>query len=321
MQKYNNNYVLKTGIGLQDVDKLKNSTYFKQESERYLKGEITLDEFDKIITTYYKEKPSIDRSEEADKISIRIAQIISDDCFSFSVGQLLSIHKELFDGVFTHAGQLRDYNFSKSEWVLNGESVVYGDFKQIKTMLEYDFNLERQFKYNNLTINEKIEHLAFFIANLWQIHPFEEGNTRTTAVFVIKYLRSLGFDITNDTFAKNAWYFRNALVRANYNNFKKNIYEDNSFLIKFLHNLLLGEKNDLSNRELHILSNNKNNNRNHIILSLIKENPKITTIEIANKTGVSVRTIKNVLKALVDSMMIERINGKRFGYWNIIDKK
>ena len=221
MQKYNNNYVLETGIGLQDVDKLKNSTYFKQESERYLKGEITLDEFDKIITTYYKEKPSIDRSEEADKISIRIAQIISDDCFSFSVGQLLSIHKELFDGVFTHSGQLRDYNFSKSEWVLNGESVVYGDFKQIKTMLEYDFNLERQFKYNNLTINEKIEHLAFFIANLWQIHPFEEGNTRTTAVFVIKYLRSLGFDITNDTFAKNAWYFRNALVRAIYNNFKK----------------------------------------------------------------------------------------------------
>ena len=318
MSKYSNKYILETGIGLQDVDKLQNSTYFKQESERYLRGEITLDEFDNIITTYYKDKPSDNRSEEADKISIRIAQIISNDYFSFTVSQLLSIHKELFDGVYSHAGQLRDYNFTKNEWVLDGESVIYGDCKQIEALLQYDFNVEKQFKYNNLTINEKIEHFATFIANLWQIHPFEEGNTRTTAVFVIKYLRSLGFDITNDTFAKNSWYFRNALVRANYNNFNKEIYEDSSFLIKFLRNLLLGENNELSNREIHVATKKTNiSTKESVIISLIKENPKITTNEIAIKTGVSLRTIKNAIKVLSNAKVIERVDGKRYGYWKI----
>ena len=206
--KYSSKYLIETGIGLQDVDGLKNSLYFLSQADRYVKGEISLDELDKIISSYYENKPNEDeRTEEADIVSNRIAQIISDDSFTFTVGQLVSIHKRLFEGVFGHAGKLRDYNFIKKEWVLDGRSVIYGDYHELKNTLEYDFETERNFKYADLSDDKVIEHLATFISNLWQIHAFQEGNTRTTAVFFIKYLRSLGYDITNDVFAKNAWYF------------------------------------------------------------------------------------------------------------------
>ena len=245
-----NKYIIETGIGLQDVDRLKNSTYFINETSKYLKGEISLEDLDNIITSYYQNKPVMeDRSDEADKIAIRIAKIISEDSFTFTVGQLLSIHKQLFEGILENAGKLRTYNFSKKEWVLDGASVTYGDFRELETTLQYDFEQEKKYQYRNLSIDEIINHLAIFVSNLWQIHVFEEGNTRTTAVFFIKYLRNLGFDVTNDTFAKNAWYFRNALVRANYTNVTKSIYEDRSYLVKFLRNLLLGENNLLNNKE------------------------------------------------------------------------
>ena len=188
--KYSNKYVIETGIGLQDVDGLKNSSYFANESEKYIRGEITLDELEEIISSYYKSKPDEEeRNEEADIVSIRIAKILSDDSFTFSVGQLVSIHKQLFEGVFHHAGKLRTYNFIKKEWVLDGASVWYGDYRELETALQYDFDLEKHFSYFGLSIDEIIEHLSIFISNLWQIHAFEEGNTRTTAVFVIKYLR------------------------------------------------------------------------------------------------------------------------------------
>ena len=233
--KYSNKYIIETGIGLQDVDGLKNSTYFINESEKYIRGEITLDELEEVITSYYKSRPEEkDRTEEADIVSTRIAKIISDDSFSFTVGQLISIHKQLFEGVFTHAGKLRTYNFTKKEWVLDGASVLYSDYRLIETTLQYDFDTEKRFNYTHLSTDEIIDHLAIFISNIWQIHAFEEGNTRTTAVFTIKYLRSLGYDVTNDSFAKNAWYFRNALVRANYKHLRKGIYEDRTFIIMFL---------------------------------------------------------------------------------------
>lgn len=318
---YSNRYAIETGIGLQDVDKLKNSSYFLSESSRYIKGEITLDELDEIVTSYYKSKPSSeDRTEEADKIAVRIAKIISEDSFTFSVGQLLTIHRELFQGVLNHPGELRTYNFTKKEWVLDGASVTYGDYRELEMTLLYDFEQEKKYKYNALTIDETIEHLAIFIANLWQIHVFEEGNTRTTAVFFIKYLRSLGFDVNNDIFAKNAWYFRNALVRANYNNISKGIFEDRSYLIKFLRNLILNEKNELKNRELHVFPS-KNSGlqpRESKILSLIRNNPYVKSEELARELGVSLRTTKSVLKAMADQKLIKRVNGKRYGHWEII---
>ena len=318
--KYSNKYILETGIGLQDVDKLKNSNYFLCESEKYIKGEISLEELDATINSYYAHKAGEEeRNEEADKVSIRIAQIIADDSFTFTVGQLLSIHKRLFDGLLYKPGTLRTYNFTKKEWVLDGASVTYGDFRELEMTLQYDFDQERNYRYNNLSKKEIIAHLASFIANLWQIHPFEEGNTRTAAVFFIKYLRSLGFDVTNDTFAKNSWYFRNSLVRANYTNINKGIYEDKTFLIKFLENLLDGKHNQLKNRELHINEDKLTDisSRESRIVDLIKSNPNITVETIAENLEVSSRTIKSVLKSMQDKGIIKRENGKKYGYWKI----
>ncbi len=319
--KYSNKYVIETGIGLQDVDNLKNSSYFLDESERYIRGEISLSELEDIITTYYKNKPEEEnRSEEADVIAVRIAKIISDDSFSFTVGQLISIHKQLFDGVLAHAGKLRTYNFIKKEWVLDGASVWYGDYRELETALQYDFDLEKRFRYSGLSIDEIIDHLSIFISNLWQIHAFEEGNTRTTAVFVIKYLRTLGFDVTNDTFAKNAWYFRNSLVRANYKHLRKGIYEDRSYLIKFLRNLLLNENNPLKNKELHInvAQHKDGDSKESRIVRIIADNPNIKAEEIASILGVSLRTVKSLIAVLVKNGTIIRVGGKKFGHWEVV---
>ena len=318
--KYSNKYIIETGMGLQDVDGLKNSTYFINESEKYVRGEITLDELEEVINSYYKNKPEEkERTEEADIVSARIAKLISDDSFSFTVGQLISIHKQLFDGVFNHAGKLRTYNFSKKEWVLDGASVLYSDYRLIETTLQYDFETERKFDYSHLSDNELIDHLSIFISNIWQIHAFEEGNTRTTAVFVIKYLRSLGYDVTNDVFAKNAWYFRNSLVRANYKHFRKGVFEDRTFIIKFLRNLLLNENNQLHNRDLHIspIQLPQEESREARILSIMKNNPSIKLDEIAQELNVSLRTIKNAVKALTKEQKVERLGGKKMGYWNV----
>lgn len=164
----------------------------------------------------------------------------------------MSIHKKLFTGIYGHAGTIRDYNITKKEWVLDGATVLYGSASELRATLEYDFSEEKKFSYKNLTMDEIIHHLAIFVSRLWQIHIFGEGNTRTTAVFFIKYLRALGFDVTNDIFAENAWYFRNALVRANYNDLKNGVYETTEYLEVFLRNLLLDERNELHNRTMHI---------------------------------------------------------------------
>lgn len=318
--KYSKKYLIETGAGLQDVDNLKNSSYFKSETERYIRGEITLEELEEIISSYYKNKPEeADRTEEADVIAVRIAKILSDDSFSFTVGQLMSIHKQLFGGIYSHAGRFRTYNFIKKEWVLDGASVWYGDYRELEATLQYDFNVEKKYYYGGLSMDDILDHLAIFISNLWQIHAFEEGNTRTTAVFVIKYMRSLGFDVTNDTFAKNACYFRNALVRANYNNLSKGVHIDRSFLILFLRNLILHENNKLENRDLHIHAPQikAEGSREGRILHLIRNNPKITIEELTLHLGVSERTVKNVLKSLEDEGLVERVNGKKLGYWEI----
>ena len=319
--KYSNKYIIETGIGLQDVDGLKNSSYFLNETNRYIKGEISLDELDQIITSYYQNKSdNKERSEEADKVSIRIAKIIAEDSFSFTVGQLLTIHRTLFKDILDGPGQVRSFNFVKKEWVLDGASVTYGDYRELENTLQYDFEQEKKYRYDNLSLDEIIEHLAIFVSNLWQIHAFEEGNTRTTAVFFIKYLRSLGFDVTNDIFAKYAWYFRNSLVRANYTNVSIGIYEDRSYLVKFLRNLLLNEKNELKNRDLHIskIESSGANSREFKLIALIKEKENIKADELAKALGVSLRTVKNVIKSLEDNKTLVRVNGKRYGYWKVL---
>lgn len=303
---------------MQDVDHLKNSGYFSNEAKRYIQGEITLDELGERIETYYQAKPNEEeRTEEADKVAVRISKLISEDAFTFTVGQLISIHKYLFEGIYENAGRIRDYNFTKEEWILNNASVTYGDYRQLKDTLNYDFESEKYYDYKKLSIDETINHLAVFIANLWQNHIFEEGNTRTTAVFVIKYLRSLGFDVTNDMFAKNAWYFRNALVRANYSNIQKGIYEDRTYLIMFLRNLLLNEKNTLNNKDLCITDQSDSHpvSNQSRVQELMEKNPRVKLDEISDELNVSLRTVKSLVASLKQEQKIERIGGRKTGYW------
>lgn len=243
-----------TAIGLQAVDRLETSAYLQKTAKDSIDGKISVTEANQLITDYYAESPKHDsgRTREADLVSARIAAILSEDAFVFSVPQYLSIHGRLFEGIYDHAGKVRDFNISKKEWVLNGESVIYGNAQNLTDMLAYDIREEKNYRYSP-DIYQVIPHLAAFVSNLWQIHAFAEGNTRTTAVFFIKYLHSMGFPVTNDIFAENAWYFRNALVRANYSDWSKGIRSTTAYLELFLKNLLAGERNELKNRYLHIL--------------------------------------------------------------------
>ena len=254
--KAHKGYAWSTAIGLQAVDGLQPSQYLIDTAIQNIEGKITMKEAQSLIDSYYEESPAHlsddERTEEADKVSARIAEILSETAFSFSPNEYISIHRKLFQGIYKHAGKMRDYNITKKEWVLDGATVMYGSASELRATLEYDFSQEKDFSYRGLSMDEIIHHLAVFVSRLWQIHIFGEGNTRTTAVFFIKYLRTLGFSATNDIFAENAWYFRNALVRANYTNLQKGIYETTEYLEAFLRNMLLNEKNELHNRNLHI---------------------------------------------------------------------
>ncbi|SDB03757.1 Winged helix-turn-helix DNA-binding [Ruminococcaceae bacterium FB2012] len=322
-------------IGLQDVDGLKPSEYLYETARKNIEGEITVDEADKLINAYYqsKEGHTEHSTEEADKVSARIARLLSEKAFVFSAAQYITIHRELFGGIYSHAGILRDYNIAKREWVLDGDTVSYGSARDLREMLEYDLSQEKAFRYNGLTMQETVHHLAVFVSRLWQIHAFGEGNTRTTAVFFIKYLRQLGFDADNTLFAEHSWYFRNALVRANYNNIKNGIYETTEFLERFLQNLMLGDNNELHNREMHIsglltghndpISDPTNDpikpsERERCIIQLIRSDPGITRAEIAKALGCSESTVKRAIQSMASKNMIRRIGSNKKGEWIIV---
>ncbi len=301
--KRERSYAWQTAIGLQAVDGLETSDYLKEVAKRNIEGEITIGEAKALIESYYKtdRKKEKLRTEEGDTVSPRISEIISEQGFTFSVAQYLSIHKRLFEGVYKHAGKIRDYNITKKEWVLDGDTVMYGGWTELRETLEYDLSQEKAFNYSGLTMDEIIKHLALFVSRLWQIHVFGEGNTRTTAVFLIKYLRTLGFDVTNDIFEKNAWYFRNAMVRANYNNLQKGVHETTEFLELFLRNLLLGENNPLQNRTMHISGALKQDSKpTKQDFETIKQDSAETKQDFDKLTGVgiSVRSTNNILKLM-----------------------
>lgn len=325
--KYYKSYAWKTAIGLQKVDGLEPSEYLIKTAEKNINGDISFDDAHKLIASYYKEHTKrVERAEEADKVSVRIAEIISEKSFVFSPVELTTIHRRLFEGIYSHAGKIRDYNITKEEWVLDGDTVIYGNAINLRETLEYDFGVEKKFSYKGLSTEEIISHLARFISNLWQIHIFGEGNTRTTAVFLIKYLSKLGFNVTNDIFAEYSWYFRNALVRANYNNREKGVFETTKFIELFLRNLLLGEDNILSNREMHIGYKPEKGapeialNRETAILEILKVNPNITLQEVADKIGKSLRSVKITVKDLQDRGIVERVGSKKAGSWKVSDK-
>ncbi|MBO4802838.1 MAG: Fic family protein [Bacteroidaceae bacterium] len=245
-----------TAIGLQAVDGLKTSDYLQNTARRHIEGEITIDEARDLVNQYYITKTAHDANdedkEEADRVSSNIVKVLSSLTFDFSTGGFQSVHRRVFEGVMKHAGEFRKYDITKKEWVLEGDTVLYLNWEDLRRAIDYDLEQERAYSYKGKSHDEMISHLSHFVSGLWQIHAFGEGNTRTTAVFTIQYLRSLGFDVDNDQFAKHSWYFRNALVRANYKNARKGIDYSPIYLERFFRNLLLGEQWDLRNRYLHI---------------------------------------------------------------------
>lgn len=351
----------RAAIGLQQVDGLTPSKYLYETARRNIEGDITIEEAKRLIDSYYecarpqnaaheasahplsnagvKSKSGAGDDagkEEADKVSVRICEILKENTFSFTPDLLLSIHKRLFSGIFrkVKAGAFRDYNISKKEWALDGESVLYANADMIRQTLEYDFAQEKAFDYSRIPIEEKVRHLARFVANIWQVHPFGEGNTRTTAVFAIKYLNSLGFKVNNEPFDKNSWYFRNSLVRANYTNIAKGIYMNAEYLEKFFRNLLLGESNELKNRYVHIrysdgMAQNATQNvtvnvtvkltaNQKSILELVKENPNISQEAIAAELGLARETVNRNMKKLQERDVLKRLGADKNGRWEII---
>lgn len=253
-QKREKSYAWQTAIGLQAVDGLKPSDYLVETACRHIEGDITIDEVQQLIKSYYESKDiravKAAETEEADKVSANIAALLNERTFAFTFAGLVAIHRRVFDGVFKFAGQIRDYNITKKEWVLRGDTVLYVSAPDIRRAIEYDLEQEKTFNYIGLDISQIVGHIAQFVSGLWQIHPFGEGNTRTTAVFTIQYLRTMGFNVENDLFAKHSWYFRNALVRANYQNIQKGIARESVYLERFFRNLLMGEDNELKNRPM-----------------------------------------------------------------------
>ena len=241
-------------IGLQEVDNLKPSKYLEKLLQENVTGEKTIYEVEKELKEYYTEKENnndVNHNElECDLVSTRIVELLQEDNFELSINYLKYVHKYLFQDVYEFAGEFRKIDFSKHERILNNDSVAYGDHKLLEQSLDYDITLEKNKNYKEMNIVDVINNITDFSSRIWQIHPFREGNTRTTALFIEKYLVSLGYNIDNTLFKDKSVYFRNALVRSNYFNNYLNIKEDNSFLIKFYENLLLGKNNNLHSKDL-----------------------------------------------------------------------
>ena len=346
----------KTAIGLQAVDGLQPSAYLIDVAKRNIEGEITLDETRKLIDSYYQSKtvrtPKDEDEEEADKVSANIAKILASKTFAFNTNGYVSLHRRIFEGVFKHAGEIRQYDISKKEWVLEGDSVNYLNWEDLRRALDWDIEQEKNFSYKGLTDDEKIEHIAKFISGIWQIHAFREGNTRTTAIFTIQYLRSLGYKVNNEMFAKHSWYFRNALVRANYRNINKDIEYSPIYLVRFFRNLLLGESWVLKNRYLHIdptdewkvqprlatpqvphtphqkvdrkggqktekVGRKGGQKTKESILSLIASDPFVTTNEMSKRLEINRSAISKHIKKLKEDHIIERIGPDKGGKWLI----
>lgn len=287
----------KTAIGLQAVDGLQPSAYLIDVAKRNIEGEISLDETRKLIDSYYQSKtvrtPKDEDEEEADKVSANIAKILASKTFAFNTNGYVSLHRRIFEGVFKHAGEIRQYDISKKEWVLEGNSVNYLNWEDLRRALDWDIEQEKNFSYKGLTDDEKIEHITKFISGIWQIHAFREGNTRTTAIFTIQYLRSLGYEVNNEMFAKHSWYFRNALVRANYRNIQKGIDYSPIYLVRFFRNLLLKDSWVLKNRYLHIRPTDE-----------WKEQPRIGTPQVPRKLSSSTPQVPHKFSQHVETLIL-----------------
>ena len=326
-----------TAIGLQKVDGLSVSRYLVETAKAHIEGRITQAQAKRRIHDYYEAKDERHKPDpeqrEPDKVSERIAAVINDAGFAFTPEYFISIHAKLFKGVIASAGKLRTINFHKHEWVLKEDSVTYGDKATLKASLVRDFLDEREFDYGTRSVAQMIPHFVRFIAQIWQVHPFAEGNTRTTAVFAIKYLRSLGHCVTNNMFVENSWYFRNALVRANYADYEKNVKRDWSYLEKFFRNLLIGEKNELKSRYLRIgLKRFRAKAETTVgcqkkvvrkgcqktvdrLVELLKARPYLTQVGLSAVLGISRQAVQKHIANLKKAGRLLRIGPDKGGHW------
>ena len=327
-------------IGLQAVDGLKPSKYLLQTAQDHIENRLSIDEVVARIESYYKTEQGRQEesgTSEADIVSARITRLLSERAFSFSPSMLASIHRRLFENVLLRAGRYRQANISKKEWVLDGASVLYSSCDMIAATLDYDFEQERKFSYDNLRNTEVVKHVCSFVAGIWQIHPFSEGNTRTTAVFTIKYLNSLGFKVDNNPFKEHSWYFRNALVRANYQDVPGGVKRTTEFLELFFRNILMGEHNELRNRYTHIRwvgerphvqddgslkssqetvkSSQKSSQK---IVEIMASCPFVTTETIASTLGISRRAVAKQVAKLKEEGRIIRKGPDKGGHWEVV---
>ena len=330
-------------IGLQQVDGLQTSDFLRQTAKRSIEGEISIEEAGTVIREYYISKSQHDivneDEQEADSVSANIAAILRTKTFNFSTLGYTSVHRRIFNGVMKHAGELRKYDITKKEWVLQGDTVLYLNWEDLRMALDYDLEQEKSFSYVGLSQEDMISHLTKFVSGLWQIHAFPEGNTRTTAVFTILYLRSLGWQVDNDMFAKHSWYFRNALVRANYRNVKKGVEYTPVYLERFFRNLLLGEDWDLRSRYLHIaapepwrvqpqlsgetsektkITSEKTQKTSEKIIDLLRTNSNYSAVELGQLLNRTPRAIEMQLEKLQKAGRLLRVGPDKGGHWEVI---
>ena len=337
--------IWRTAIGLQAVDGLQTSEYLRETAIKHIEGEIDIDEARQLIQAYYQSKThretTDDDMQEADQVSANITKILSSNTLDFSAKGYISLHRRIFAGVFKHAGKVRDYDISKNEWILNGDTVHYLNWEDLHRALDYDIEQERRFSYKGLNTDQLIQHITRFVSDIWQIHAFCEGNTRTTAVFAILYLRDLGYKVENDMFAQHSWYFRNALVRANYRNAVEGIDYAPEYLERFFRNLLLGERWDLRNRYLHIhpaddwriqpnlevkpktVEKNIETVEKSVktvekIIKILSNNPTTTVRELSEMLSLSRRGVEEQIKSLKQKGIIRRIGPDKGGHWQVI---
>lgn len=330
-------------IGLQDVDRLKPSEFLLEQAKANIEGRISSEEVGKRLEEYYsqksvREKAEADGTFEADRVADRINLLLAERAFTFSPMELSRIHSFLFKGVLQNAGLFRTFNITKSQWILDGDTISYGSAGSLTELLNYDFGEEKKFDYSQVSSVEAIRHIGRFISAIWQIHAFGEGNTRTTAVFLIKYLRSFGFDVSNESFEKHSWFFRNALVRSQYENIPKGIHRTFEPLERFMNFAVFGIPADLRNRTLHIRweeakpQSEAAKRQNDVLetslsakLSLkemavirqVQDNPNISITAIATNTRLSKSTIDRVIRALKEKGLLTRIGAKNNATWLI----
>lgn len=335
-------------IGLQDVDGLKPSDFLLAQAKANIEGSISSEEVGRRLEEYYRQKDvrlkaEADGTFEADQVADRINLLLKESAFTFSPMELLRIHGLLFKGILPHAGELRTYNITKNQWILDGDTIVYGSAGALAQLLAYDFTEEKKFDYASVSAADAARHIARFISGIWQIHPFGEGNTRTTAVFLIKYLKSFGFDVNNRSFEKHSWFFRNALVRSQYENIPKGIHRTFEPLERFMNYALFGIPADLRNRTLHIrwileagqvdvLSDTKRQNgvleTSHssssqlslnelAVIRSISRAPKISIAGIVANTHLSRRTVDRIISVLKEKGLLSRSGAKNNATWII----